>query len=362
MKNQIFEHTSSRVSLNFSYDDIIDYQCQIEPSYYFIAINNSFPNIISFGENFKVDELYKAITEKYQSNPDYIWKYHAYSKSEEQVVLQIFFVEIRKDLFIHCDITDNEVKLLYSDAVPTTLIDELCTLVKDHFQEEMTKAESKIFLLYESRGLYLQDFEVKKYPMDLKDNYNDDFLPIHSLIVERLNTPDDKGIVLLHGQPGTGKTSYIRYLTSLINKRMIYIAPEFAHKIASPDFLPLLIDNPNSVLIIEDAENIVEARENGRNVSVSNLLNIADGLLSDCLNIQILCTFNTHISKIDQALLRKGRLIASYEFKPLKPAKAQQLSNKLGFETTIQRPMILTDVYNQKDLDFKYNSNAKIGF
>ena len=108
----------------------------------------------------------------------------------------------------------------------------------------------------------------------------------------------------------TGKTSYIRYLTSLIDKKMIYIPPEYAHKIASPDFLTLLIANPNSILIIEDAENIVEERDGYRNASVANLLNVADGLLSDCLNIQILCTFNAHISKIDKALLRKGRLIA----------------------------------------------------
>jgi hypothetical protein len=32
--------------------------------------------------------------------------------------------------------------------------------------------------------------------------------------------------------------------------------------------------------------------------------------------------------------MRKGRLIAKYEFKELEVEKAQQLSNKLGFEQT----------------------------
>ncbi len=362
MKNHILKHIPPRLGVNFSYGDIIDYQCQIEPSYYFIAINNSFPNIITFNDHLKVQELYQLLTQKYQNDPDYIWKYHGYSKSEDKLILHIFLIQVRPDLFLHVDATDNEVKILYGDQVPQAKLDELAVDIKSCFQEEMTKAESKIFLLYESRGLYLQDFEVKKYPMSIEENYNDDFLPVHQLIIDRLNLPNDKGIVLLHGIPGTGKTSYIRYLTSLINKRMIYISPEFAHKIASPDFLPLLIDNPNSVLIVEDAENIVEARENGRNVSVSNLLNIADGLLSDCLNIQILCTFNIHISKIDQALLRKGRLIASYEFKKLTPEKAQRLSDQLGFQVKIQEPMTLTDVYNQKEREFINQNGAKIGF
>jgi hypothetical protein len=271
-------------------------------------------------------------------------------------------VQIRQDLLVFCDADDNEVKIFYSNRIAEELINEIVQMVRACVREELIKADSKIFLLYENKGLYLQDFKVKKYPISLSDNYNEDFESIHELIIERLNTPDDKGIVLLHGLPGTGKTSYIRYLTSLINKKMIYIPPEFAYRIASPDFLPLLIDNPNSILIIEDAENVIESRESGRNMSVSNLLNLADGLLSDCLNIQIVCTFNTHISKIDKALLRKGRLIASYEFKPLSIDKAQHLSDKLGFDTLVDSPMSLTDVYNQRERDFAEMEKVKIGF
>ena len=61
----------------------------------------------------------------------------------------------------------------------------------------------------------------------------------------------------------------------------------------NPEFIDLLIDNPNAVLIIEDAENIIMDRKINNNSSVSNLLNISDGLLSDCLNVQIICTFNS---------------------------------------------------------------------
>ncbi len=124
-----------------------------------------------------------------------------------------------------------------------------------------------------------------------------------------------------------------------------------------------LIENRNSIFVIEDAENIVVDREINGESPVSALLNISDGLLSDCLNIQIICSFNTDISKIDSALMRKGRLIAKYEFKELEVEKAQELSNKLGFNTRIDAPMTLTSIYNQDEKDFLQSKKRNvIGF
>ena len=136
-----------------------------------------------------------------------------------------------------------------------------------------------------------------------------------------------------------------------------------ATSITNPELLTFLIDNPNSIFVIEDAENIIVDREQNGYSPVSTLLNISDGLLSDCLNIQIICTFNTDISKVDAALLRKGRMIAQYEFKELETVKAQALSKKLGFDRIITNPMTLTEIYNQEEQDFSQQKKKKmIGF
>jgi hypothetical protein len=50
--------------------------------------------------------------------------------------------------------------------------------------------------------------------------------------------------------------------------------------------------------------------------------------------------------------MRKGRLIAKYEFNELAIHKAQALSNKLGFTSVIDKPMALTAIYNQNESDF----------
>ena len=141
----------------------------------------------------------------------------------------------------------------------------------------------------------------------------------------------------------------------------MFVPPDIAAHIGNPEFITLLINNPDSILIIEDAENIIMKREAGQRSAVSNLLNISDGLLSDCLNVQLVCTFNCPISEIDEALMRKGRLIASYEFGKLPVEKAQRLSDAQGYNRTITEPMTLAEVMNQDEKAFT-QKKTQIGF
>lgn len=215
----------------------------------------------------------------------------------------------------------------------------------------------------ESYGLDLKPMAIHPTQLDIPLFYNDDFIPVHETILHRLEQENDKGIVLLHGLPGTGKTTYLRYLIGSIKKKVLFVSPGVASSITNPEFLDLLIDNPNSVLIIEDAEHIIQDRRYTSNSSVSNLLNISDGLLSDFLNVQLVCTFNCDLNYIDQALLRKGRLIAKYEFGKLETTKAQALSEHLGMDTSIVKPMTLSEITNQHESGTEeVKPQAVIGF
>jgi energy-coupling factor transporter ATP-binding protein EcfA2 len=212
-------------------------------------------------------------------------------------------------------------------------------------------------------GLELKKIEIMPTDLDISLYYNDDFKEVDKLIKERLTKDNDKGIILLHGMPGTGKTTYLRHLIGFITKKVLFVSPTIASNLTDPDFVDMLISNPNCVLIIEDAENIIMDRKNVNNQSVSNLLNISDGLLSDCLNVQIICTFNTSISNIDSALLRKGRLVAQYKFDKLTKEKAQKLSDSHGFNKVILEPKTIAEVMNQNDPDFsESHERQKIGF
>jgi ATP-dependent 26S proteasome regulatory subunit len=185
---------------------------------------------------------------------------------------------------------------------------------------------------------------------------------VDAVIKGRLAKDNDKGIILLHGLPGTGKTTYLRHLIGNIKKRVLFVSPGVAGNLMNPEFVDLLIGNPNAVLVIEDAENIIMDRKYSSDSSVSSLLNISEGLMSDCLNVQVICTFNSALSMVDSALLRKGRLIAKYEFGKLGVHKARRLSAHLGLNQVIDQPMTLAEITNPAETYYEPAKVQVIGF
>lgn len=212
-------------------------------------------------------------------------------------------------------------------------------------------------------GFYTDDVHTVDFrSIDINELYNNDFAPVDSIISESL-TKNEAGIILLHGDPGTGKTTYIKHLISKFqNKEFVFIQNDFVKDLLKPAFISFLLNNKNVILIIEDAEKVVITRENASDDSVvSTLLQLTDGLFSDFLNIKIICTFNTTIDRLDKALLRKGRMIAKYKFSPLAPEKAAALAQKLGHEN-VTGSLTLADIFGLDKPRFNQETQKTIGF
>ena len=242
----------------------------------------------------------------------------------------------------------------------TELVEKIIAMGKKRKHESNNIA----LVIQTPRGYDTTSFELPEQKLDIELGYGKGFKPIHEKIINTLNQKNGKGLVLLHGTPGTGKTHYLKYIASKIkDKRVLFIPPYLADFITSPEMTPFLIQNSNSILFIEDAERVITDRNNGGANGVSNILNITDGILSDILKIQIVATFNMDKAKIDSALLRKGRLIAEHKFDALPIEDANNLIKHLGKTHIATKPMTLTEIYNLEETEYKSEDKySPIGF
>lgn len=229
-------------------------------------------------------------------------------------------------------------------------------------KEEIECAE--IGLIAYDNGYFTIKSKVNKMDINIEENYNDDFLPVYEDIKSFINQKGS-GLIILNGEKGTGKTSLIKSFASKFPKKYRIVTNAIAQRLAEPEFVSFLLEEKDSIFILEDCEQILMDRsENTFGGAISNILNMSDGLMSDIFNIKFICTFNADITKIDSALLRKGRCYANYEFKPLSMDKVKALSEKHNLGINVTKPMTLAEIYNYESTD--YDSSAKpkkkIGF
>ncbi len=226
----------------------------------------------------------------------------------------------------------------------------------------LEKAPTFKVLTHNNRDFDTEDVRTEKVAIEIDKNYNTDFKQEVEKIKNAIDTKTS-GLILLYGKPGTGKTTFIKSLITAHQKsNFIFIQNEFVNKLLEPSFISFLLQQRNSILIIEDAEKVITSRERAQQESVvSTILQLTDGLFSDYLNIKIICTFNTSLSKIDTALLRKGRMITKYEFKELSLEKTNKLLKEFN-ASLVDEPLVLTEIYNRNEKKYPNLKTPKIGF
>lgn len=252
------------------------------------------------------------------------------------------FTEIAKILTIDVWVYKEE----YKDELQGFINSCLVEIPSDEKQKNLTVCTCGNY------GIKKSKIEVKPFNCDIEKNYNSD-LPYNTL-TELVNSEEEE-LILLHGEPGTGKTSII--------KKLIYDNPtvEFVifdynllTDISDGKLFDFLSEHKQHVFIIEDCEKLFTDRNNG-NKFLSSMLNLTDGIVGEAFGIKFLCTFNCPKSKIDQAVLREGRLSLIYEFKKL------TLDKTKGLMPTATEGMTLAQIYHTEDNGNK-KKDKKIGF
>lgn len=133
--------------------------------------------------------------------------------------------------------------------------------------------------------------------------------------------------IVLHGEPGTGKTSLVKAMATELDRSLYTLNIGL---LSDTSFINAVRSIPRgSILSLEDIDCAKttgkrtdkenkpkkDAMDEVFGLSLSTFLNVLDGVIP--LNDVIVVMSTNHIDKIDPAILRKGRTDFSIEVKPL---------------------------------------------
>lgn len=198
----------------------------------------------------------------------------------------------------------------------------------------------------------------------VRENYATNVVDGFDNICKLLKDKNPAGrLHLIEGPPGTGKTHLITGLINDVEAKYIFVPTAQAYELTSPMFMGFLAsecDNAHApiVLIIEDGDALIKKRGKGGGHSevISAVLNLCDGPVSMGLNLHMIVTFNTHISEIDDAIMRPGRMGTRILVDKLPFEQAVEVHKRLvdGPLVGEEKPYTLAEVYNMSK---KANNN-----
>jgi hypothetical protein len=203
---------------------------------------------------------------------------------------------------------------------------------------------------------------------EINNNKNNDNIDLYytqktfksiNKLTKKINK-NNKGLSILLGERGTGKTSIINYIFEKVNKNIIYIPNNvIEHTINNPEFKSLLKNYKNSLLVIDDCEVIFNDIYTRSNIITSNLLQMIDGIDSDEIDVNFLLIFNCEDeSEIDENLLDCNNLIDIIYFDFLTKEESNNLSNHLKQKSKYKEETKLLNILRGKN---KKSQNS-IGF
>lgn len=141
---------------------------------------------------------------------------------------------------------------------------------------------------------------------------------------------------MLHGPPGTGKTSFVQAVAAKLKLNICYLNLSGGN--LDDDQLNNLLNNSplKSIILIEDIDAIFLERASVQaqrcRVSFSGLLNALDGVRSQEGRVLIMTT--NHPEKLDPALLRPGRADLKIELNNASVMQLQKMYHKFFPDST----------------------------
>lgn len=278
--------------------------------------------------------------------------------SEEFIINDKVLIEIDDDIYISYVVIDRNLDTsIISDVVfyyksedslsdLNKIIDKLNECLVDFCEEESFNLNT---VNLSSNGLEIEPIDYQNSESDLDLFYSEKTYKNINKLIKKIKK-SEKGLSVLWGERGTGKTSIINYLADKLDRIVIFIPNNLIeHTINNPDFRKFLKKYHKPVLVLDDCEMIFNEYFTKSNMVVNNLMQLVDGFLSDNIKVNIITILNVDDeSEIDHSLLDTNNIIDIVEFEYLTKDESNELAKHINQKVNYKEKNRLIDVLNKR--------------
>ena len=287
--------------------------------------------------------------------------------TEELIINDKLFIKLDEGCYISYIVADRLSESSFIDSISfyyangyekvQDFIDELNDCVLDYEEDDSNKLNTIGLSL---NGLEIEPISLHNIDLDNVDNYynTETFRRVEKAVKQIKKA--DKGLTVFYGERGSGKTSIINYISSKLDRIVIFIPNNMIdHTINNPEFRKFIKKYDKPVLVLDDCEIAFTENYGRSNMFTSNLLQMVDGFLSDSINCNIVTIFNIDDEEeIDPSLLECNNLIDVIEFEMLSDEESNLLAKHIQSNKKYKNKTKLIDIIKKRSNKIEF----EIGF
>jgi len=277
--------------------------------------------------------------------------------SEEVIINDKILAKLDERCYLSYVVADRNMDNSFIDSITfyyegnyegiQSILEELNDCILDYCEDDSNKLNT---IGLSVNGLEIEPINMKEENDNVDLFYNTTTFKGVTKAIKGIKKAE-KGLTILYGERGTGKTSVINHIASKLDRIVIFVPSSMIdHTINNPEFRKFIKKYEKPILVLDDCEMFLGGDLYTKSgLFANNILQMVDGFLSDTMNVNIVAILNIEDEdEIDPSLLECNNLIEVVEFLPLSEEESNDLAKSLGSNKKYKTKTKVIDIVKKR--------------